>query len=71
LGFLMGMSGVSVTIIRVVCGAVGFLWSVVLSYVFFRIFVSLMVVKKIQNRIQEMPPPPPTSNQTVSGGTPA
>ena len=47
LGAAMGMAGVPIRTIQIVCGIAGFLVSIPLSYLFFRIFVSRFIVQKL------------------------
>jgi hypothetical protein len=47
LGFIMGSSGSSLDSIRLVCGLGGFVAGLPVSYLFFRLFVSRMLVQKI------------------------
>jgi ABC-type uncharacterized transport system permease subunit len=47
LGAAMGMAGVPIRTIQIICGIAGFLVSIPLSYLFFRIFVSRFIVQKL------------------------
>ena len=53
-GAILGAAGVGTNNIKVICGGVGFILGIPLSYVLFRVFVGNMIVKKAQKRIQDM-----------------
>ena len=62
LGAAMGMAGVPIRTIQVVCGIAGFLVSIPLSYLFFRIFVSRFIVQKLTDLVSApIPPASPAS----------
>lgn len=50
IGGMLGASGVDIQTITVVCTIAGFLISIPLSYVLFRVFVAIMIVNKIESR---------------------
>lgn len=58
LGGIMGAAGVNIQTIKIVAGTLGFIISIPISYVFFRIFVSVMIVKKIEDRLSVQPASP-------------
>ena len=49
-GAVLGAAGVGLQKITLICGGVGFLVGIPLSYALFRVFVATMIVKKIKNR---------------------
>lgn len=51
MGVILGTAGVDVGAISVICAAVGFVLSIPLSYVLFRVFVGTMIVSKAQATI--------------------
>jgi hypothetical protein len=51
-GFCLGVAGVDLHAIRLICGALGFLLSIPLSYVMFRVFAARMIVKKVEARLE-------------------
>jgi len=53
-GFILGAAGVDAKIIMVICGAVGFILGIPLSYGLFRWIVGAMIVKKAQVKFQDL-----------------
>jgi hypothetical protein len=53
LGAILGGAGVDLNSIPWICGGMGFLLGMVLSYVFFRLFVESMIVRKAEMRARE------------------
>ena len=47
-GGLLGILHASPRVIQMVCGSLGFILSIPLSYVLFRVFVGTMIVNKIK-----------------------
>jgi len=57
-GGVLGAMGVSIRTIKVICGALGFVAGLPVSYIFFRLFVSRFIVDKIAAQISENAAPP-------------
>ncbi len=53
-GFFLGAAGVDLNKIKLICGGVGFIIGIPLSYILFRVFVGKMIVKKAEARVQSM-----------------
>lgn len=51
IGAVLGYQGVDLSLIQLICGAVGFLLAIPVSYLFFRLFVGMLIVKKAQHTI--------------------
>jgi uncharacterized membrane protein len=49
IGAVLGYRGVDLSIIQLICGGVGFLLAIPVSYLFFRLFVGVLIVKKAQD----------------------
>ena len=64
LGAAMGVAGVPIRTIQIICGIAGFLLSVPLSYLFFRIFVSRCIVQKLTTFVPDAQNPAPTFVQS-------
>ena len=64
LGAAMGVAGVPVRTIQIICGIAGFLVSVPLSYLFFRIFVARFIVQKLTTFVPDAQNPAPTFVQS-------
>jgi hypothetical protein len=47
LGEILSAGGVPISIIKVLCGAAGFIAGLPVSYLFFRIFVARFIVRKL------------------------
>lgn len=50
-GGMLGVAGYDITHIKLICGVLGFLVGIPVSYIMFRLFVGLMIVRKIEKRI--------------------
>jgi hypothetical protein len=57
-GGILGGLGAPVRAIRVICGLLGFLAGLPVSYLFFRIFVSHFIVQKLTAQISNSAVPP-------------
>ncbi len=64
LGAAMGMAGMPIRTIQIICGIAGFLVSIPVSYLFFRIFVSRFIVQKITDVVSNPLNPAPTFVQS-------
>ena len=64
LGAAMGAAGVPIPTIQVVCGIAGFLVSIPISYLFFRIFVSRFIVQKLNALVPDAGNQPTTFAQS-------
>ena len=64
LGAAMGVAGVPIRTIQIICGIAGFLISVPLSYLFFRIFVSRCIVQKLTTFVPDAVSAPTTFVQS-------
>ncbi len=54
IGGIMGAAGADIQSIKIIAGVMGFIISIPLSCGLFRLFVSVMIVKKIAARISTM-----------------
>lgn len=61
MGGVLGAVGADMQTIRIVGGVAGFLVSVPISFLFFRIFVGAMIVKKIESRMAQQTPLTPVA----------
>jgi ABC-type microcin C transport system permease subunit YejE len=52
MGVFLGGTRVDLHAIRLICAGVGFLLSLPLSYILFRVFVARMIVKKAEARLE-------------------
>lgn len=55
-GFLLGMAGVPLGAIKLICGLIGLLIGAVLSYILFRWLVAVMIVRKAAARMASEKP---------------
>ncbi len=55
-GFFLGAAGVDLNTIKLICGGVGLILGIPLSYILFRAFVGAMIVKKAEARFQRLEP---------------
>jgi len=58
LGAILGVAGVSIHNIKLICGAFGFLLSIPLSYILFRFAVAKFIVPKLTVQNDSVPPIP-------------
>ena len=58
-GAILSVAGVDLQAIALICGGVGFVVSIPLSYVLFRVFVAAMIVKKVMERAATLTIPSP------------
>ena len=58
-GAIPGAAGVDLSLIKLICGGIGFILGTILSYILFRWIVASMIVKKVEarvgNQMQESP----------------
>ena len=64
LGAAMGVAGVPIPTIQIVCGIAGFLVSIPISYLFFRVFVSRLIAQKFNALVPAAGNPPATFAQS-------
>lgn len=74
-GAILGAARVDIKTIQLICGGVGFILGIALSYVLFRVFVGNLIVKKAQARFQDMLQESPNKGSDRTGdplrGSPA
>lgn len=58
LGVILGAAGVEPKALTLLGGALGFVLSLPVSYGFFRLFVSKMIVQRVAGRLGAAAPPP-------------
>jgi len=63
-GFTLSAIGAGPYEITLVCGVAGFLVSIPLSYIMFRVFVAKMIVRKVQQRTSTTSVTSPNQNLT-------
>ena len=51
LGAILGGMGVAIAHIKIICALTGFLLGIMISFAFFRLFVHLMIVRKIESHM--------------------
>lgn len=56
-GGVLGTAGVGLAKIKLICGALGFIVSIPISYGLFRLFVASMIVGKIEKKLAVPVPP--------------
>jgi hypothetical protein len=55
-GAILGAAGVGLNAIKLVCGGLGFLIGIPVSYFLFRVFVGGMIVRRVQTFYQQTEP---------------
>ncbi len=53
-GRILGAAVVDLQSIKLICGGIGFLLSIPVSYGLLRLFVHLMIVRKVESRVASM-----------------
>lgn len=54
LGIVLSMQGLDLGTVKAICGVVGFILAIPVSYVFFRFFVGKMIVEKIEADLHDV-----------------